>query len=259
MLDRNGMLPVLGLCVGVGLWVLGCNGSGKPDTATPRPSVETVVLKSDKPTEELMGDLGSDDPAASSLAVAVLAERAKSDAAAADGLAGLVCAQGGRAALDAADALAKSGASQTAPRLIDALRQAHSRAHARVALRGVATKETLPALTPLVGDDDPYVRETGIDLVAKLGGADAINALTAGLATEDYRTRRQIAAVLGDTRDKRVAPTLVKLLSDSSPHVTEEAVYALRRLSGKNFGFRAHDPPAERAKAVAAWGDWAAK
>jgi len=252
-------LPALGLCVGVGLLALGCNGSGKPDTATPRPSAETVVLQSGKPSEELMGDLGGDDPAATSLAVVVLAERAKSDAATADGLVSVLCAQDARAASDAADALAKSGASHTAPKLIGALRQAHSRAHARVALRGVATRDTLPALTPLIGDDDPYVRETGIDLVASLGGVNAIDALTAGLATDDYRTRRHLAAVLGDTRDKRVAPTLVKLLSDSSPHVTEEAVYALRRLSGKNFGFRAHDPPAERAKAVEAWREWAAK
>ena len=211
-----------------------------------------------RPLEALLADLGHDDPAVAASAVQALVANAKSDPAVATALIEVLRGDDAMRATDAADALVRLKDPSVLPGIIEALRLGeHRREAARTALLAIVTPQSLPALTPLLGDEQAYVRAAAVDAIASLGGDAAIDALTTGLGHDDYRTRRHIAAVLGDTGSTRVVPALVTLLSDPSPRVTDEAARALRRLSGKDLGFRPFDPPTNRRAAIEAWKKWA--
>lgn len=62
--------------------------------------------------------------------------------------------------------------------------------------------------------------------------------------------------VLAAIGDKKVIDLLVQLLDHPSASGRYTAEYALRRLTGKRFGFNTRDEPADRAKALAKWRKW---
>jgi outer membrane protein assembly factor BamB len=61
---------------------------------------------------------------------------------------------------------------------------------------------------------------------------------------------------LAAAKDKKLIPTLIKLLSYKNPKACYTAEYALRRLTGKNFGYNSNDEPEKRAKAAERWRQW---
>ena len=50
---------------------------------------------------------------------------------------------------------------------------------------------------------------------------------------------------------------LIDRLDDEVAEVRLFAVLALRKMTGQQFGFRAHDLPLRRSEAVERWRDWA--
>ncbi|HWE40595.1 MAG TPA: hypothetical protein VG406_28870 [Isosphaeraceae bacterium] len=68
---------------------------------------------------------------------------------------------------------------------------------------------------------------------------------------------RARSAGLGDgLPDAVVVPSLIDKLSDPDPVVQLSADQALRKRTGRDFGFHPWADPAERAKAVARWRSW---
>ena len=61
---------------------------------------------------------------------------------------------------------------------------------------------------------------------------------------------------LAAAQDKKLIPTLIKLLNHANPRVCYTAEYALRRLTGKNFGYNSNDELTKRAKAAERWRQW---
>jgi hypothetical protein len=57
-------------------------------------------------------------------------------------------------------------------------------------------------------------------------------------------------------QDKKLIPTLIKLLTHTNPNACYTAEYALRRLTGKNFGYNCYSDPPMRAKTVGKWRQW---
>ncbi len=234
----------------------GCDKT--PPGPQPNAAVTKTAAAQAKPWKELLKDLGSDDAGAAATAVRALAAAGAANAEVVKALLEALRGDDPMRASDAANVLVAIHDTAIVPEVIDILRTPKSRESARAVLAAIATPQAIPAVAPLVMDKDAYVRSTAVDVLASLGGADALDALKAGLASDDYRTRRHIAAVLGDTKDKRVVPVLIELLSDPSGQVEEEADLALRRMSGKDMGFRTYATAEDRAQAIAAWKKWAA-
>ena len=61
---------------------------------------------------------------------------------------------------------------------------------------------------------------------------------------------------LAAIRDKKLIGMLVQLLDHASPSGRYTAEYALRRITGKSFGFNARDEPPVRTRAAARWRQW---
>jgi hypothetical protein len=62
--------------------------------------------------------------------------------------------------------------------------------------------------------------------------------------------------VLAAAGDKKLIDMLIQLLNHASSSGRYTAEYALRRLTGKAFGFNTRDEPAARAKALVKWRQW---
>ena len=58
---------------------------------------------------------------------------------------------------------------------------------------------------------------------------------------------------------ERLLPELVDALEDRDPAVRMFASVALRKLTGKDFGFKPHGSPAEREEAIRQWRVWIAR
>jgi len=83
----------------------------------------------------------------------------------------------------------------------------------------------------------------------------AIKAIQAGV--EDVGAELNPAIdVLAAIGDKKLIDALLQLLDHASLSGRYTAEYALRRLTGKNFGFNTRDEPAARARAAAKWRKW---
>jgi hypothetical protein len=61
---------------------------------------------------------------------------------------------------------------------------------------------------------------------------------------------------LAAIQDKKLIDMLLQLLDHSSVLRRYNAEYALRRITGKNFGFSAHDEPPARVRALTKWRKW---
>ena len=62
--------------------------------------------------------------------------------------------------------------------------------------------------------------------------------------------------ILVAIKDKKLIGMLVGLLDHANVSGRYTAEYALRRITGKSFGFNAHDEPPARTRAVARWRQW---
>ncbi len=62
--------------------------------------------------------------------------------------------------------------------------------------------------------------------------------------------------ILAAAQDKKLVPTLIELLNHANTKVCYVAEYALRRLTGKNFGYNCYSAPLKRAQAIEKWLQW---
>ncbi len=75
---------------------------------------------------------------------------------------------------------------------------------------------------------------------------------------ESERPRERVGAVyeLAQRGDANAVRRMIPLLVDDDEGVRFYAAVALRRATGKDFGYRAQGPLAERARVVRRWVDW---
>jgi hypothetical protein len=64
------------------------------------------------------------------------------------------------------------------------------------------------------------------------------------------------AAEAGQQDDPKAVPYLVARLEDDDPSVRMAASQSLRRITGRQFGYRFYDDPSKRSAAVARWRAW---
>ncbi len=103
---------------------------------------------------------------------------------------------------------------------------------------------------------DPGLR---LDAVFALGQTQDLAVaphVTPMLADEDVFVRMVSAQVLGALRAKSAVPALIEALDDDRSAVREAAVVSLRSISGQQFGFDPAGKGAERGRAVGAWRSW---
>lgn len=123
----------------------------------------------------------------------------------------------------------------------------------RWAARDAASKELL-AIGPKAA---PLVRP-----VAESAHAEA--AARAGQLLAAYRARQEGRAAVLNTavdllarqKDKAAVDSLVKLLSHADERIRRVSEYAVRRITGEQFGYNAHAPADERRAAAAKWAAW---
>jgi hypothetical protein len=106
--------------------------------------------------------------------------------------------------------------------------------------------EILPLLNQAAGHKDLEVSDrVGV----------AIKAIQARV--EDVGTELNPAIdILATIEDKKLIGMLLQLLDHASNSGRYTAEYALRRLTGKNFGFNTRDEPAARKQATTKWRQW---
>jgi HEAT repeat protein len=95
---------------------------------------------------------------------------------------------------------------------------------------------------------------TGVPLaLAALGTACAPPRDDAGFDSPLPSARIASIQDAGRTRDDASVERLIEQLDASDPAVRLAAIEALFRITGETLGYRADDPPAERAAAVDRW------
>jgi hypothetical protein len=106
--------------------------------------------------------------------------------------------------------------------------------------------EILPLLTEAVNHKDIEISDR-VSVAIK-----AIQARVEDIGS-DLNPAIETLAAIGD---KKLIGMLVQLLDHASLSGRYTAEYALRRITGKSFGFNAHDEPPARTRAVAKWRQW---
>jgi len=247
------------LCAGIAVVLAGM--AAWSDNAKAQPA--QTAAKPARGVEDLIKDLGNEDPAVSVKAIAELVAMGKT---AVPALMKVFLAGDELAAPDAADALGKIGDKSIAPDLIEALRQPNIRGWARDVLDKLVDKSMAPRFAKLLKEEkkegeeealvDPFVRNYAIEALGKLGGPEARTALVDLLTAEDYGTRRRAAAALGTMRDVQTVPALMDKLTDDCPWVSHEAWLSLKRITGQAIPFHAEGPPEDRRKSISEWRQW---
>jgi HEAT repeat protein/PBS lyase HEAT-like repeat-containing protein len=161
----------------------------------------------------------------------------------------------------------KLGGARAGKHLVAALsdKSALIQCSAAQALGAMSHKSAVPELVKLTRGRNSLVVTTTVFALGRIGDRAAVKDLVAllkdraGLA-ERYKdpvaadqVRAAAAFALGGAKDRSSVPALLAALSDESQGVRRSADLALRRLSGKNAGFRASAPERERNKAIRAW------
>jgi len=138
------------------------------------------------------------------------------------------------------------------------------------------TRARIPELLDDLGHEEWSVREAASEALRRIGhrgeplvrkaagSANTEVAARVGQVFEAYeadrrrRVRRLHEAIelLAGERDRSLLDALVRLLSHADPRVRRAAGYGLRRITGRRFGYNAHDPARERAAATRTWAAW---
>jgi len=106
--------------------------------------------------------------------------------------------------------------------------------------------EILPLLTEVVNHKDIEISDR-VSVAIK-----AIQARSEEIASDLNPAINTLTKI----KDKKLIGMLVRLLDHSSLSARYSAEYALRRITGREFGFNAHDEPPARALAAAKWRKW---
>jgi len=96
----------------------------------------------------------------------------------------------------------------------------------------------------------------GLLLTVGCGGRGT---LALALQDENPAVRAEGAHRAGETRDRSTVALLVERLEDPNADVRFFAAGALRRITGKTFGYRHFDDVATRTEGVKRWRHWLAQ
>ena len=120
-------------------------------------------------------------------------------------------------------------------------------------VREAASAELLKSGPEILGLLNEVAGHKDIEVSDRVGVAiKAIQARVEDVGTE-LNPAIDILATIGD---KKLIDMLMQLLDHASLSGRYTAEYALRRLTGKSFGFNTRDEPADRARAAAKWRKW---
>lgn len=167
----------------------------------------------------------------------------------------------------AAKVLGATGGARAGAQLVQALadKSALVRRAAAGAVGALRCKEAVPELLKLASGADPALAGDAVLALGSIGDKAATKELVGVLAgaaalKERYgdddavaRVRSAAAFALGMLGDAAGVPELLRALRDGDARVREHADLALRKMSGKNLGFKADAPDAEREGVVKAW------
>lgn len=137
------------------------------------------------------------------------------------------------------------------------------RTELKVAAESAAKETAKPEPKPEVSEVDLWIAQLG-DLkqgkrfeavwrLAEFKGPRVVEALIGCLKDEDFFIRRTVVEDLGERKAEAAAPALVETLGDEDQTVRDAAVKALRKITGKSFGFKSGASARERGRAVAKW------
>jgi len=128
---------------------------------------------------------------------------------------------------------------------------------ALMAIGSMARNEDGETLKNAVGDSRAPVRRAAVTALGDLGEARHADILIRVLRDDPVPAVRAAAAdAMGRLRSRGLVPALIAALADPSLLVRGRAGAAIRRLSGRDFGFRAGDAAHKRrqvTRKIAAW------
>ena len=156
--------------------------------------------------------------------------------------------------LAAIDALAQDGSDEA----MEAVAAVAADEDARVASRAVLAvsssrwKDRRKYVMHAVADVRPEVREAGMIGVGRLGDKQEAAMLSRVVddSGEDEHVRAAAVQSIGLMRAWSHRDAAIRALDDPSPRVRGRAAAAVRSMIGRDFGFRANDPPAKRKAAI---------
>jgi HEAT repeat protein len=131
------------------------------------------------------------------------------------------------------NALGRFGDRRAVPTIIDVMREAQSapiRSTAAIALGRIRDPAAIPALRPLLHDDDRATRMWTMRSLGQLQDRGSVEALTAALVESDGGVRQYAAKALGEIGDQAASPALIDALSDRKQSVRELAALSLAQL-----------------------------
>ena len=79
------------------------------------------------------------------------------------------------------------------------------------------------------------------------------------LQNEDPAVRGAAILEAGNTKNAKTVPLLIERLSDTESDIRIFAGIALRKITGKDFGWRSWDSRIDRDNAIGRWRQWAKK
>jgi hypothetical protein len=100
------------------------------------------------------------------------------------------------------------------------------------------------------------LRLEAVYALGEVGDSDVVPYLTPMLQDEDLFVRMATARMLDELGVKSAVPALIEALDDVQGAVREAAVVALRRITDENQGFNPVGSDVDRAKKLKAWRDW---
>jgi hypothetical protein len=100
------------------------------------------------------------------------------------------------------------------------------------------------------------LRLEAVYALGETGDPDVVPHLTPMLLDEDLFVRMATARMLDELEVKSAVPALIEALDDVQGAVREAAVVALRRITGEDMGFNPVGSDVDRAKRLKAWRDW---
>ncbi|HOO39510.1 MAG TPA: HEAT repeat domain-containing protein [Deltaproteobacteria bacterium] len=108
-----------------------------------------------------------------------------------------------------------------------------------------------------LADDDPYVRRRVISYLFWLNGGAAIDPVMAiAQGDPDEKVRKDALRLIAKWGEKKDAQYLIKILEDPSVDIRMQAIHALKRLTGEDFGEPIGASDDEFEWIVAKWQGW---
>ncbi len=111
-------------------------------------------------------------------------------------------------------------------------------------------------LLPDLGHQHAGIRMEAVYELSETGDRRVVPHLIPMLRDEDLFVRMATTRALMDLSAKAGVPGLIDTLEDASSPVREAAMVALRRITGREFGFEPQASVSQRATRVKAWREW---